>query len=169
MILFGALFAIFASNDRAKPFYNECAFWHGLVFTSIFNVAVVYAIIKFPDWMWMYFLDNSTNSLAELAYLFVFLYYLPYLLGFYLGKEMLGHSKSHWVFVLVAMIASEAWIVWHLFERYSVIGTLEQFQSGTAISLFAPENPIGLVMNGSVGVMVVYFLFVCYWHRRRKV
>lgn len=169
MILFGALFAIFASNDRAKPFYDESAFWHGLVFTSLFNVAVVYAIIKFPDWMWMYFVDNSTNSFGELLYLFVFVYYLPYLLGFYLGKDLITQSKLHWILCLILLVASEGWIVWHLFDRYSVIGSLEQFQNSTAVSLFSPDNPIGPVMNGSVGLMVVYFLFVCYLHRRRKV
>lgn len=167
MILFGALFSLL-SQSAQTPFYKESAFWHGLVFTSIFNVAVVYAILFYPDWMWMYYLEDSRNTLGELVYLFVFLYYLPYLLGYYLGRDL---RHKNWMLCLAligSMAVVEVWLVIHLFDRYAVIGTREQYLAGKAISLFGPDNPIGFVMNGSVVVMILYFIGAVILYRRQR-
>ena len=171
MILFGALFSIFVPNDRRMSPISSGFFWHGLLFTSIFNVAVVYAVIYYPDWMWMYFLEDSSNTTLELIFLFFFLYYLPYILGFYLGYDLKKQSTSLWLLFVLLMVASEGWLIYKLFDRYSVIGTNEQFFTNRGISLFAPDNPLGPVMNGSVGIMVVYYvtmLFRFKKHGRRS-
>lgn len=168
MILFGALFAVFETSAFNKLVLLSRYFWHGLVFTTIFNVAVFYAIATYPDWMWMYFLEDSGNTTGELIYIFVFLYYLPYVLGFYLGIECKKRAISLWASFIAVMAASEIWVIWHLFDRYSVVGTREQFMNGTATSLFSPQNPIGAVTNGSVVFMVLYFVFVLFRHRRAR-
>lgn len=167
MLLFGSLFSLFERQGFGRPLYCSRYFWHGVVFTTIFNVAVFYGILKFPDWMWMYFLEDSRNSAAELVYIFVFLYYLPYALGFYLGYDFKNRSKALWAGFAVFLAASEIWIVLHLFDRYSVVGTRQEYLAKTAVSLFAP-NPLSPVMNGSVAVMVVYFLVVFFrWKKTR--
>lgn len=169
IMLFGALFSLFTRNEGGRlSVFSSRYFWHGLVFTTIFNGAVIYAIIKFPDWMWMYFLEDSTNSLIELIYIFIFLYYIPYILGFYLGHLLIVKSKAWWLGLSLFLLGWEAWVVLHLFDRYSVVGTREQFLNGTAVSLFSPENPVGLAMNLSVGLMVVYFIGVWWFYRKRK-
>lgn len=168
MLLFGALFSLFERPRFERPVFFSRFFWHGLVFTTFFNVAVFYAILKFPDWMWMYFVEDSQNSVLELIYIFVFLYYLPYALGFYLGYDIKNRSKMLWTGFAVFLIASEAWIVFHLFDRYSVVGTREAYFNKTAVSLFDPANPLGPVMNGSVAIMIVYFFLVLFrWRRAR--
>jgi len=128
----------------------------------------MYAILKFPDWMWMYYLEDPTNTPLELVYIFIFLYYVPYILGFYLGHVLIIKSKLWWTVCAVFLLAWEAWIVIHLFDRYSVVGTREQYLNGTAISIFSPDNPVGFAMNASVGLMVVYFLLVWWFYRRSK-
>lgn len=168
MLLFGSLFAIFERSDYRGSVLGSRYFWHGIVFTTIFNLAVFYAIRKFPDWMWMYYLEDSRNTFAELTYIFVFLYYLPYALGFYLGFDAKNRSYALWMGVIVAFAGAEAWLIWRLFDRYSVIGTREEFVNGTAASLLGPDNPIALAMNGSVALMVVYYLFVVMRYRKSK-
>ena len=115
----------------------------------------------------MYFVENARNTPLEIAYIFLFLYYLPYAFGFYLGNDAIRFSKITWGLILLFLAATEAYLIQHLFNRYSVIGTRAEFLSGTAISLFSPANPIGLVMNGSVAAMVVYFLGVLFFKLRR--
>lgn len=116
----------------------------------------------------MYFVEDSQNSVLELIYIFIFLYYLPYALGFYLGYDIKNRSKSLWASFAVFLIAAEIWVVCHLFDRYLVVGTREAYLNKTAISLFDPANPLGPVMNGSVGVMIIYFFLVFFrWRRTR--
>jgi len=169
MLLFGALFSLFERPTFGRPVFFSRYFWHGLVFTTFFNFSVFYAILKFPDWMWMYFVEDSQNSVLELIYIFVFLYYLPYALGFYLGYDIKNRSKVLWAGFAVFLIAAEVWIVLHLFDRYSVVGTREAYLNKTAVSLFDPANPLGPVMNGSVGIMILYFFLVLFrWRRTRS-
>jgi hypothetical protein len=168
MLLFGALFSLFSRPLSGKSIFADIYLWHGLIFTTIFNSAVIYAALYYPDWMWMYFLEDATNTPAELVYLFVFLYYMPYLLGFYLGRDFKRISLSATYFFILALGLTEAWIIRLLFDRYSVIGTNSEFQMGQAVSLFGPDNPIGLIMNASVGVMCVYFILVLFLFRHQR-
>ncbi|MBF0105513.1 MAG: hypothetical protein HQM16_09330 [Deltaproteobacteria bacterium] len=169
MILFGALFSLFTDHKNRPVFFlRDPYFWHGVVFTSLFNAAVIYAIINFPDWMWMYFLEDSSNTLPELIYLFIFMYYLPYTLGFYLGRDLKQRSVPTCFALILAMALAEVWLVLHLFDRYAVIGTRAQFLSGTAVSLLGPDNPIGMVMNTCVGLMVLYFIVVVILFKKNK-
>lgn len=168
MILFGVLFSGFVRFPRRGSVFADKYFWHGIVFSTLFNGAVLYAIVKAPDWMWMYYLADSQNTIPELIYIFIFLYYLPYALGFYLGVEFKQQSWLLWGMSLVFFAAAEGWLIFKLFDRYSVVGTNEEFANHTAISLFSPENPLGTVLNGSVVLMVVYFLFVIVLHRRSR-
>lgn len=168
-MLFGVLFALFTRNEGGRrSVFSSPYFWHGIIFSTIFNGAVIYAIVRFPDWMWMYFLEDSTNSLIELVYIFIFLYYVPYILGFYLGRLLVLKGKRWWLLLALFLLGWEAWIVLHLLDRYSVVGTRQQFLDGTAVSLFSPENPVGTAMNMSVGLMVIYYLAVWWWYRKRS-
>lgn len=172
MMLFGFLFTHFKeasghSSTLNTSIYRSRYFWHSLVFASLFNVAVVYAIIKYPDWMWMYYVQDSHNTLSELLFIFIFLYYAPVILGFYIGRDLARKGFGTWLLGLMFIIVSEVWIVAHLFDRYSRIGTNAEFFNGTAISLFSPQNPMGPIMNGSVGLMIVYYL-VLLWKNRKN-
>lgn len=169
LIFFGVLFAIFDRSERGNLIvFRSSYFWHGFLFSTIFNVAVVYAIIRFPDWMWMYFVEQSRNNFWELIYLFVFLYYLPYILGFYLGRVVLLKGLKWWGITLLFFAGWEVWLIAHLFDRYSVIGTRTDFLEGKGVSLFSPANPIGPVMNLSLGAMAVYFIVLVVHSKKRK-
>lgn len=165
MLLFGALFAILTRRgDGHFSVFSDAAFWKGIAFATIFNAAVLYAAIVYPDWMWMYFLEEPRMGFWPLLYLFLFLYYLPYILGFYLGRVVIGRGLIAWIVFCLFCLVWEAWLMATLYDRYAVVGTREEFLSGTALSLFSPSNRMGMILNGSVAVMVIFYL-VCVWQR----
>ena len=167
-MLFGVLFSLLTRKESAGvSVFSSHYFWHGLVFSTLFNAIVLYSTLKFPDWMWMYFVEAPQLGMFDLAYIFFFLYYLPYGTGFYLGRDLLKRYKSAVWLLILFLMAVEAWVVWKLFDRYEVIGTRQQFLDGTAISLFSPQNPIGPVMNGGVALMIIYYLTL-WWKSRRN-
>lgn len=168
LLLFGLVFAFFSQKDKThSDFFRQKAFWQGIVFSSLFNVAVLYAAIYFPDWMWMYFPENTIrNTATELIFIFVFLYYLPYVAGFLLGQALMVRFKKAYVVTLAIALGAEVWLVIHLFDRYSVIGSRADFLAGTATSLFSPQNPIGPVMNGSIGLMLIYLGWVIFRYKK---
>ena len=110
----------------------------------------------------MYFTDESRNSVSELLCLFCFLYYLPFLCGFYLGIDLNKISGFIWFLAVLFCVACEAWLILHLYDRYSVLGTREQYYQGTAISLFDPHHAMAPVMNGSLVLMALHFVWVVY-------
>lgn len=169
LILFGVLFAPFASKDaRGLSIFSMPSFWHGLLFTTFFNAAVFYAILRYPDWMTMYFtVQSHPYSVIELIYIFLFFYYVPYFFGFYLGDVVLTKGRGLWIALILFLAVSEVWIVAHLFDRYSVIGINQDYINKTGISLLSPKNPIGPVMNGSVGLMVLYYLGLLWVYRKK--
>jgi len=169
MLLFGALFAILTRKGERRPsVFSYGAFWKGIFFATLFNAAVLYAAIIYPDWMWMYFVEESRLGFWPLLYLFLFLYYLPYILGFYLGKWTADRGFVSWLLFCFFCLGWEGWLVVTLFNRYSVVGTREEFLAGGALSLFSPENRMGMILNGTIAVMVVIYL-VCLWqHLRRR-
>lgn len=115
----------------------------------------------------MYFIEGIELGVVGLIYIFIFLYYVPYIAGFVLGRCLARRSLLlGWVLFLF-FVGWEVWIVHYLFDRYSVIGTKSDYLNGTAISMFSPENPIGLISNVTVGVMIIYLLFVWWCHRKR--
>ena len=156
---------MFAKRNEQSIFQNKY-FWHGFVFTTIFNAAVLFAAIEYPDWMWMYFLETGRNTPLELSYLFVFLYYLPYVFGFVFIMELKKLSKLYSALFLVFCLLAEVWIVMHLFDRYSQVGTYAQFHQGQALSLFEPKHSLSTVMNAAVGIMILDFIFVVVLYRR---
>lgn len=169
LILFGVLFAVFTKPEGNNLIvFKSPYFWHGVLFSTIFNIAVVYAIIRYPDWMWMYFVEQSRNGISELIYLFIFLYYLPYVLGFYLGRLAMIKGFPCWWGTLLFFAGWEVWLVAHLFDRYSVIGSRDDFFQGRALSLFGPQNPIGPVMNLSLGAMALYFIVLIVRYKKQK-
>lgn len=114
----------------------------------------------------MYFLETGRNTPLELSYLFVFLYYLPYVFGFVFIMELKKLSKLYSALFLVFCLLAEVWIVMHLFDRYSQVGTYAQFHQGQALSLFEPKHSLSTVMNAAVGIMILDFIFVVVLYRR---
>lgn len=168
VILFGMLFSFFERAERYRNLFSSPYLWHGLFFMTIFNVAVLYGALFYPDWMWMYFLEKSPQSWSVLVYLLLFFYYLPYLLGFFFGYEL--RNKSHflwWCFVL-GLLCAEGWLVVKLFDRYRMIGTREEFLNGTALPFLHPDNTMGLVVNLCAVVLILYYVLIFYKYKRES-
>lgn len=167
VILFGVIFSFFENPSTKTTLCKSKAFWHGLVLTSLFNAAALYAVFVAPDWMWMYFTDTPTLSVPALIYIFIFLYYCPYIFGFWLGKELNYYHFSAKIIVPLLLVVTEGLLIWQLFPRYAVVGTRHQFLTQTAPSLFVNEHPVYLVMNVSLIFMVISFI-ISFWLLKKR-
>jgi len=168
LAVFGVLFSFFTKKEAGEgsPFRSPY-FWHGILFSTIFCGIVFYSYLKFPDWMWMYYVSGIKLSTLELIYLFLFLYYVPYIAGFVLGRSLIRKDLLFGWLLLGFLVVWEIWIVTHLWGRYSVVGTEADYLNGTAIPAFSSTNPLNLQTNIALGMMVFYFLFVWWRHKKR--
>jgi len=117
--------------------------------------------------MWMYFRPHAEPSSLELIYIFVFLYYLPYILGFYLGVVAAQKSMTYYFVMGALLLSSEIWIIYQLFDRYHFVGCMEDWQNGTAPSIFRP-NPLTWALNGSMVLMIAYYAFVWWLFKKES-
>lgn len=165
-MLFGFVFSRFEKKEKAERILllKSSAFVEGLKFITIFNASVLLCYIVSPDWMWMYFLETARVPLWGLIYLFLTLYYLPYIAGFLLGLET--RDNGGWWKGSLICLAAEGLIVALLWERYSKVGTLQEFRSGSARNLFGEFHAVSAIMNVAVVISLVYFVWI--WLGFRK-
>lgn len=172
LLLFGGIFArLNTENVRGKAdLLTSRWFVRGLFFSTVFVVAALWSYARAPDWMWMYYVDSGSLSALDIVYILVFLYYIPYCLGYILGIWAEHWRKNLSLAVIGAAVLLNVYIIAVTFSRYSVVGSLEEYRAGTAAFLFGP-NPVSLPMNAGAAVMVlmgVYYIF-CFVKERKTV
>lgn len=116
----------------------------------------------------MYYLKDSRLEWPELVYIFVFLYYLPYALGYYLGFDLKNKSWVLWFLWILGLLFAEGWLVFKFYDRYVQVGTYDQFLANTGANFLSFKNPLALIFNGCFGAMVLYYFYVFSLFRRTQ-
>ena len=166
MVIFGLLFAPYMRSDEADAPCLSRAFIFGFIFSTLFVVSVIWSYKLAPDWMWMYFPEDNSVSLLGWIYILSVLYYMPYIGGFLLGKELFRRSKVVYWIAVVYFLIMELVVILLLFNRYYFVGTREEFLSGKAVPLNSPQSPVGTLMN--VTGIVLFLVFVAMWWYLKK-
>jgi uncharacterized protein (DUF362 family) len=163
LFLVGLVFGVFTSRQCRKSgtLFRNRYFLAALLFQSVFCMPLaVYCYAIFPDWCWMYWLEAS-----EVPPAWVFLafgcYYLFMAAGFGIGAKsadtkgqqaglrLLGYSLA----VLLLLLA--------VFSRRLVfVGTLAEFQAGTARPLFSHQPLFPLLLAGFALALLVMALLL---------
>jgi hypothetical protein len=167
LMFLGVLFGGLAPTDDP---WRSRALKVGGVVAVVFTATAFISYFVAPEWMWMYFI--SPDSVAWSLPLIAVGYVVTFLLGFAaaLGLRTLG--TGYLVAGAVSMLISEIAVVGVTWDRYRLVGTTDEWLSGSAHSLFAvpPQGPVKLI--GALGpVFVVTLLggiFVT-WRARRAV
>lgn len=99
-----------------------------------FTALAAYGYWVAPDWMWMYLLPAKAVPAWVTAYAFI-LYYVLYLGGFFLGRELRQwHPSLAWIALLLGLAASVLVILPWLHE-YQTIASYEDFHRGFGVPL----------------------------------
>lgn len=89
----------------------------------------VAAYVRYPDWMWGYYLDADDVPLPVVAMVFLF-YWAPFLAGFAAPWTLERlRPGGGWAAFAIGLAAEAALLAWQ-WPRYNTVGTLEEFRSG---------------------------------------
>jgi hypothetical protein len=165
LLFLGILFGSFAPAEswwRSRPFLAGLA--TALVFTTIAFIS--YAVA--PEWMWMYFLTPSDVAWAlpgiAIGYVAVFALGFAAAVGLKpLGARVLASAA-------VTMLIGEIGVVALTWSRYHLIGTRQEWTSGTAHELFtaSPSGPVTTIgLLGPVFVVVFVIALFVTWRSGR--
>jgi hypothetical protein len=158
--LIGIVFGIFAPSER---WWSSRAFYGGLVTAGVFTATALISYAIAPDWMWMYFIDPSDVAwsvpLIAVGYLFVFV------LGFGASVALAGLGRKAQVAAVVTCLLGEIAVIAVTWDRYHLVGTREEFVSGSA-NLLVTASPqgdartIGLMGPVFIAVLVISLIVV---------
>lgn len=167
LAFFGAIFALL-ERGKDKWFFREKGFKWGIFFTSIFIISVIISYIIAPDWMWMYFPEESGINILDFIYILIFMYYLPYIAGYAITRYL---KDIHFKYAILSAFFFLIWgvyIIVRLFDRYYHVGTREEFLNGSASLL--PSSTVGIYFNFIfLPMLFIAFAFSVYFIRFRKV
>ncbi len=132
----------------------------GIVIPSLFY-------LKAPDWMWMYFVDDSQLP-GWLGWYVLLNYWFPFLAAYFLGAYLWRHGRNAVIGAFVVAAISQVVIIAMTFDRYFHVGTTAQYLAGEAVPL--PKSHLSLALNlGAVAWAVLgvsTFLYLRKEHRK---
>ena len=137
----------------------------GKLVVALFVGLVYYSYLLAPDWMFNYFTHASDVPFWMVVYILI-LYFFAYSAGFILKFEFAKMGKWCPIVIGIVLLAACVIIPISMGTRYTMVGTLEQFQNGQAIPL--PQSPVGKLPGTLTLLLVPISLGLLYWSRRQK-
>ncbi len=141
------------------------AYLSGKIIMTLFVALVYYSYLIAPDWMWMYFVRASDVPLWIVIYVLV-LYYFAYDAGFFLKFEMGKINKILPPLFMVVCLVWEVGVTMALKERYTLVGSLEQFLHGQGTPL--AQSAVGKVPGTLTLVLLPLGVGLLLWSRRQR-
>lgn len=165
LIFIGVVFGAFAPDTS---WWRGRAFVAGLVTAAVFTATAVISYFIEPDWMWMYFLDPDEVSWVVPLIPVGFL--LLYALAFAAAVSLRQLDRlALWAAGALALLA-EIVVVAVTWDRYRLVGTRQEWLTGSAHELFStsPSGPVKTIgLLGPVFAAVfLAALYVVYRSRR---
>ncbi|MDQ7062960.1 MAG: hypothetical protein Q9P90_01810 [candidate division KSB1 bacterium] len=170
MVLIGLLYAPF-DQPTGQSRIDSPAFRASAQLASLFVMLVLVSYALNPAWMWMYYVDPLTVSLAGLVYAVIGLYALPWIAGYALGLELIRRGRKAWLAAILVSLLVEGWLLVALWERYNCLANYLQFQRSECQPLIGSTAPLAIVLNVGGGFMVLaggYFWWQLKRHHPRE-
>lgn len=161
-MIFGFVMALMLrGHDLASPYgrrVTACA----LAFNTVAGIIVpALFYLKAPDWMWMYFVEDSAMP-PWLGWYVLLNYWFPFLAAYFMGAWLWRLGRNAVIAGLVVSAIGQIAIMALTFDRYFHVGTTEQYRAGTAVPL--PKSDLSLALNlgavawGVLGIAVFVYL-----------
>ncbi|MGH7598877.1 MAG: hypothetical protein ACREOI_21185 [bacterium] len=166
MVILGMLYTPL-EREPEKPFYRAKIFWASCRLAGLFVTLVMASYVLYPDWMWMYFVSTKTLGFALqtaiVAYVFLMLYVIPFIAGYFWGSTFHANKKVWWAGIILNL-ALEVLLIFALWDRYSAVGTREEFLRGATVSV-SDFHLLGVLLNGG-GILLAIFGVWQWWRLR---
>lgn len=138
----------------------------------IFSLDVTYFLIKYPDWMWSYFIDSREVPSTGVIIFFIIFVCFSALTGSVITQ--LGIRERNFFFTLFPFIFGFSLyiFVWGItWDQYFHVGTYMEYHSGKAVSLNESDIKRAMSTYGTGAVLPyigVYFYNIYYSFLKRK-
>jgi hypothetical protein len=165
LILIGLLFGYGLKGTPSRGFFLSRAFITGKVIVTLFVLIVYYSYLIAPDWMWMYYVADAEMPRWMVFYILI-LYYFAYAVGFALTVEGRKFHSGYPPFLMIIMIVAEVLLIMGLKARYVVVGSLAEYQAGTAIPL--AESSVGQVPTYLTALLLPLGIGFLLWSRKQR-
>jgi hypothetical protein len=167
MVILGMMYTRL-ERESEIPFYRAKTFWASCRLAGLFVALVMASYVFYPDWMWMYFVSTKTLGLAQqiaiVSYVFLMLYVIPFMAGYFWGSAFRANQRAWWAGIILNL-ALEGLLIFALWNRYSAVGTREEFLQGATASV-SDFHLLGVFLNG--GGIILVILGVWQWRRLRQ-
>ncbi len=141
------------------------AFYSGLVIVGIFTAIVYWSYLLAPDWMFNYVVRASQVPFPIVA-LILLLYFAMYAAGYWLKFKMQARGRVALAGLVLLLVAGSVILPVAFGERYTKVGTAEEFFGGTAVPL--PQSAVGKTPATLTLALVPLGIFLILWSRREK-
>lgn len=164
MILIGLLFGYGVRPENTRPLFKTRAYWCGKLVVCGLVALAYYSYLQAPDWMFMYFLPAATVPTWIVIYILI-LYFFAYDAGFFLKFELKKISPTLPPLALLTALVAEGTVILLLKDQYLHVGTLAEYQAGSAPLL--AQTALSQVATVG-GLALVAFGLVSLWWARRE-
>lgn len=165
LLLIGVIFGYGVKGTPTGSVFMTRAYQTGRIVVALFAILVYYSYRLAPDWMFNYFTKASEVPIWMIIYLFV-LYFVAYAAGFLIKFEL---GKIHKVLPILfglILLAASVTIPTALGDRYTMVGTIEQFNNGNAVPL--AQSAVGKVPGMLTLALVPIGLGFFFWSRKQR-
>jgi hypothetical protein len=165
LLLIGVIFGFGVKNLPSGSVVKTHAFFSGLLVVGIFTAIVFWSYLLAPDWMFNYVVRASEVPTALVVLVLAF-YFAAYAAGFLLKFKMQRLGRGALIGLILVLAAGCVIVPVAFGERYTKVGSADEFFNGTAIPL--PESEVGKApATLTLGLLPLGILLI-WWSRREK-
>ncbi len=165
LVFLGLLAGFFVPGGWTESVFKTRAFLAGTWISLCFMGLAAYGYFVAPDWMFMYLIPAKQVPEWMVVYLFIF-YFLLYVAGFVLNRELRKLSPVLPWLALVLFLAVSVAVVLPLLREYKTVASFEEFHRGGGIPM--AQSPMGKGTTLPAIGMVVSGVALLIWARRQK-
>jgi hypothetical protein len=165
LLLIGFLFGYGVKGAPTQSVFLTRAYLSGKIVVALFAAIVYWSYRLAPDWMFNYFTRASDVPGWMIAYIFL-LYFVAYAAGFAMKFETAKIHKVYPVLLMAVLLGASAGIPLALGERYTLVGSMDQFLAGTAVPL--PQSAVGKVPGTLTLAILPIGLGLLWWSRKER-
>ncbi|HEX5037576.1 MAG TPA: hypothetical protein VFX30_10495 [bacterium] len=163
--MIGFLFGYGVKGAPTQSVFLTRAYVSGKIVVALFSTLVYWSYKLAPDWMFNYFTRDADVPSWIIVYIFL-LYFVAYAAGFAMKFETAKIHKAYPILLMVALSAAAIAVPIAMGERYTLVGTMDQFLNHTAVPL--SQSHVGKVPGRITLALLPLGIGLLWWSRKER-